>query len=192
MPALALVLTIAAFAAACGSSSNRSSDNASESSTPASTNGSSQATEWAQTFCSYAATWEKSLKAAAATARATKSADGLNAAITSAKTATTAFRAQMSRLGAPPTPNGSQAQQQVRSYAGQLQTAGQTLTGEIQQPASSASAVKEKAQSVTLTLKSMEMTLQRAYTQLTQNAGSGDLGPALKSAPACQTLFGKS
>lgn len=191
--AVLALLTAALCLAGCGSSSSSSSSPPATTGA-ASTTVSSDATQWASTFCTYAGKWKKSLQTAAKTFKnsASVTSSSATAALNSAKNATIEFRTQMSRLGPPPTPNGSQAQQQVQSYVGQLRTAGQTLRGEYQQSASNASEVKQKAESIKLTLMSAVMTLQRAYTSLSQAAGTGQLGPALKSSPACHAAFGKA
>ena len=140
-------------------------------------------------FCTSAKTWRQSLQQAKKTLK-DGSAGSATAALNLAKNATLEFRGQLERLGTPPTPQGTQAQQAGQSYAGQLQVDYQTLQGEYQQSASGASETAKKVQSISLTLKSMVMTLQRAYNQLTTaTAGDSELGNALKSNSACHAAF---
>jgi hypothetical protein len=177
---------------ACGSSSSNDSSNAPAASEPSTSTTSASASEWADGFCSDAKTWKKSLQQAATTFKnkGNLSASSATAALTQAKNATLEFRGQLERLGTPPTPQGTQAQEAVQSYQGQLQVDYQTLNGEYQQSASGKSQVVKKAQSIELTLRAMVMTLQRAYNSLTKaSAGDSELGTALKSNSACQAAF---
>ena len=183
----ATALVVVALAGCGGSGGNSSATPASSAQT---STASSDAKAWAKSFCADAQAWKSSLAKSKAAFKAASSASGFNAALDSAKNANLTFRAQLARLGPPPTPNGTQAQQTVQSYAGQLRVDTQTLSGEFQQSASGASAVKQKAQSIGLTLKAMEDTLQRAYTQLTNVDESTGIGQALKSTPECTSLFG--
>lgn len=185
----ALVLVTIALTGCGGSGGN--SGGASSPSTQASGSGASGANQWAHSFCSYAQSWKQSLQQSAATFKNTSqlSTNSATAALNNAKSATILFRGQLSKLGPPPTPNGSKVEQELKMYGGQLRGDAQTLKGEFQTSAGTTSELKQKAQSIALTLRAMANELRVAYKSLTQQHADDEFARSLKTNPTCRAVF---
>jgi len=192
IPQIVCVLAlVAAIAAGCGGGKSSRSTPASTSSQQSSSQGSSSATAWAASFCGYAQTWQTSLRKAGATLKTTNSSTATASAVNTAKSANLLFQQQLSRLG-PPSGASQQVTQQLRLYAGRLKSTNQSLQGLLSQPTSNASESAAKVTQAKSMVQVMAGQLQQAYKYMANLNIDPHLKQALKTNPACRTVFGKA
>jgi len=168
---LALVVVIAALAAGCGGSKK-----------PPTT------AEWAGGVCSSVSTWEDSLKTAAQPLTSGDiSKDSLQTAADDAKSATDTLKSDLKDLGKPDTQVGQQAQDQIDTLTGELQTDVDTITSAAV-GASGISGITAAVATATTTVSTMKTQVNATITSLKQLDAKGELTTAFQQSSSCQQL----
>jgi uncharacterized protein YoxC len=172
LPLLIAVVVGALLAAGCGG------DDTSEA---------SGTTDWADGVCTAITTWTESLTAAAASATADPSREGLEGAVADVESATETLQEDLKGLGEPDTEAGEEAQQELEQLSGDLSEDVQKIETAVED-VSGASDVLSATSTVSGTLVSMGDRISSAFEQLEQVDGSDELRDAFEQADACTDL----
>jgi len=167
---LALVVVIAALAAGCGSDK------------PPTT------AEWADGVCSAVTTWEDSLKSAAEPLTSGDiSKESLQAAADDVKSATDTLESDLKDLGKPDTDVGQQAQDEIDTLTGELQTDVDTIKSAAE-GVSGVSGITAAVTTATTTVTTMKTQVNDTITSLKQLDPKGELTTAFQQSSSCQQL----
>lgn len=177
LPAAALALV----AAGCGG------DGKSAETTTAPTASSLQ---WAGGVCTALTTWKTSVEAAGKSIRTSPSKATLQTALDQTEAATKTMVSSIGALKAPQTNAATSAKKTVDTLSGQLQNDIVAIKKMIDNP-SSAGGLKQAADNVATTLKTMKQQMQSAADDL-RSLSKGELNQAFAQAPACAPLTGSS
>ncbi len=175
--ALAILLTVAAVAAGCGSS------NSAAPATPA---------DWASGVCSAVGTWKASLQTAVDPLKSGDiSKDSLQTAADSAKSATETLQSSLKDLGKPNTQAGQQATDAVDQLESELKADADTIKSAID-GATGVSGVASAVTTITATVATMKTQVSATVTTLKQVDAKGELTTAFQQSGSCQQLSGGS
>jgi hypothetical protein len=146
--------------------------------------------KWASSFCTSFTDYVDSLKGIATTVTGGNlSRNSLQSAANDAVDATKTFTSDVKGLGAPQTPTGEEAKQQVDTLADQLSADAdkiKTATQDI----SGASGIATAVSLISTTVASAKTQIQNTVDQLKTLAPAGEMRQAFASADSCSALSG--
>ena len=187
---IALVVTVAAFAATPATVAGAQSSSSTKTKTSAGASSKTTSpTAWANGVCSSVQTWLDSVNS---TVKGLKGAGSLDAAATQAKTgvkaATDTLTSSVDALGTPSTGDGAKAKTAVNSLVAQLQSVSSSIQQTLASPGSTPVEVAGSLAQVGSDLGKAANQVKSAGTTLKGLKPKGQLKKAFQSSASCQKL----